>query len=331
MKKIYALLILLSVSLKPSAQFLYAPIDTFYTEEGTMLIYPDRTWHYLEDLQFNGVMNHWLHAYVTGDTTYNYKAAWKNDVTITCNSNNVAMMRDTIWMCVIDSAHHDFCIPFDGRITSGFGYRHGRNHNGVDLDLEEGDTIRAAFDGKVRYSMYHENGFGNLVIIRHYNGLETYYGHASKLLVGPNQEVKAGDPIALGGNTGHSYGAHLHFEIRFYDVPIDPELVFNFAQKEINDNLFVHRGVFVEGGYRSTAKVGLPDKGMPGANSNTGGSTSDNSGSSTNTTAKTHKVRSGDTLGKIAIQYGTTVSKLCSLNGIKSTDIIHIGQVLKVR
>jgi murein DD-endopeptidase MepM/ murein hydrolase activator NlpD len=213
-------------------------------------------------------------------------------------------------------------------MTSGFGYRHGRNHNGVDLDLEEGDTIRAAFDGKIRYAQYHENGFGNLVIIRHYNGLETYYGHASKLLVGPNQDVKAGDPIALGGNTGHSYGAHLHFEVRFYDVPIDPELIFDFEHKVIDENLLVHRGIFVEGGYRSTAQVNDGQGTVGTTTPNTGGGTSN---STTSSSAKTHKVRSGDTLGKIAEQYHTTVSKLCSLNGIKSTDIIHIGQVLKVK
>src|SRR5690606_32229406 len=207
-----------------------------------------------------------------------------------------ANMRDTIWMCVIDSVHNDYCIPFDGRMTSGFGYRKGRNHNGVDIDLETGDTIRAAFDGKIRYSMYHQNGFGNLVIIRHYNGLETYYGHCSKLLVAPNQEVKAGDPIALGGNTGHSYGDHLHFEVRFYDVPIDPELIFDFKQKEVNDNLLVHSGVFVNGGYKSTANLSA-------RNTTT-------SESSANTTSKTHRVRSGDTLSKIAVQYGTSVSRL---------------------
>ena len=327
MKKFLLILAFLGATIKSNAQFLYEPIDTFYTEAGTMLIYPDRTWAYLEDMYFDGVLNHWLHDYITNDTTVNFKASWKNDMTITCNSNNVGTLSDTIWMCVIDSAHHDYCIPFDGRMTSGFGYRHGRNHNGVDLDLEEGDTIRAAFDGKVRYAMYHQNGFGNLVIIRHYNGLETYYGHASKLLVGPNQEVKAGDPIALGGNTGHSFGSHLHFEVRFYDVPIDPQLIFDFQNKDVNDNLLVHRGVFVDGGYRSSAKVNAD--GTTNPPSIGGGSTTSSSG--TSTSSKTHKVRSGDTLGKIAIQHGTTVSKLCQLNNMKSTDIIHIGQVLKVR
>jgi len=326
MKRLFVLAFTLISFTRLDAQKLYAPIDTFYTDHGTVLLYPDRSWVYLEDLYFDGIMNTSLHEYINNDTSYGYLQKWKTDVTITCNQNNVGAMRDTIWMCVLDSAHNDFCIPFDGRMTSGFGYRHGRNHNGVDLDLEEGDTIRAAFDGKVRYSQYHENGFGNLIIIRHYNGLETYYAHCSKVLVGANQEIKAGEPIGLGGNTGHSYGAHLHFEIRFYDVPIDPELIFNFKYKDVNDNLLVHKGVFVDGGYRSTARL---DDGtaIVGTGGTTTGGSSTTSGSST---AKTHKVRSGDTLGAIAEKYGTTVSKLCSLNGIKPTAILHIGQVLKV-
>jgi hypothetical protein len=326
MKKLIALTFLFISVSSLKAQQLYEPIDTFFTEHGTVLLYPDRSWVYLEDIYFDGIMNSSLHDFIQQDSGYHYKNYWKNDVTITCNQNNVGAMNDTIWMCVLDSTHSNFCIPFDGRITSGFGYRHGRNHNGVDIDLEEGDTVRAAFDGKVRYARYHENGFGNLIIIRHYNGLETYYAHCSKLLVAPNQEIKAGDVIGLGGNTGHSYGAHLHFEIRFYDVPIDPELVFNFQHKDVNDNLLVHRGVFVEGGYRSSASVTAP----PGTVGTGGGSTTSSS-SGTNTTSKTHKVRSGDTLGGIAEKYGTTVSQLCKLNGIKATDIIHIGQVLKVR
>ncbi|MBK9190912.1 MAG: LysM peptidoglycan-binding domain-containing protein [Crocinitomicaceae bacterium] len=261
------------------AQKLYDPIDTFFTDHGTILIYPDRSWTYMEDMFFDGIMNTSLHDFIQNDTSYGYRQHWKNDIVITCTQNNIGIMKDTIWMCVLDSAHQDFCIPFDGRMTSGFGYRHGREINGVDIDLEEGDTI-----------------------------------------------VKAGDPIGLGGNTGHSYGAHLHFEVRFYDVPIDPELIFNFKHKEVHDNLLVHKGVFVDGGYRSTARVD-DAPGTPG----TGGSNTVGSSGGSNSSAKTHKVRSGDTLSKIAVQYGTTVTKLCQLNGMKATDIIHIGQVIKVR
>ena len=326
MKKCLFLFVLIVGLSETQAQKLYDPIDTFFTDHGTVLIYPDRSWTYMEDMFFDGIMNTSLHDFIQNDTSYGYRQHWKNDVVVTCTQNNVGIMKDTIWMCVLDSAHQDYCIPFDGRITSGFGYRHGRNHNGVDIDLEEGDTILAAFDGKVRYSRYHENGFGNLIVIRHYNGLETYYAHCSKVLVGANQEVKAGDPIGLGGNTGHSYGALLHFEVRFYVVPIDPELIFNFKYGAVHDNLLVHKGVFVDGGYRSTARID-DAPGTPG----TGGSNTGGSSGGSNSSSKTHKVRSGDTLSKIAVQYGTTVTKLCQLNGIKATDIIHIGQVLKVR
>jgi murein DD-endopeptidase MepM/ murein hydrolase activator NlpD len=187
----------------------------------------------------------------------------------------------------------------------------------VDIDLETGDTIYAAFDGKIRYAQYHDNGFGNLVVIRHYNGLETYYAHCSKLLVAPNQDVKAGDPIGLGGNTGHSTGSHLHFEVRFYDNPIDPELIFDFKEKVVQDNLFVHSGVFQP---NSSSSV-----------HHSGSSSSSSSSSSVDRDARTYKVRSGDSLWIIANRYGTTVSNLCKLNGLRETDVLQIGQVIRLK
>ncbi|MCG8575084.1 MAG: peptidoglycan DD-metalloendopeptidase family protein [Flavobacteriales bacterium] len=284
------------------------PIDTVETANGTMLIYPNRTWAFLGEDEFDGVMNDAIHEMVSSDSTYGFKTKWDHNSTITCTTNEVNEIEDTLWLCVLDTAHMGFAIPFKGRMTSKYGYRRGRNHNGVDIDLETGDTIYAAFDGKVRYSQFHHKGFGNLIIIRHYNGLETYYGHASKLLAAPNQEVKAGDPIALGGNTGRSTGSHLHFEVRFYDNPINPELIFDFKQEDVKDNLLVHRGIFRPGSSATVYHSGSYDK-----------------------SSSSHKIRSGDTLGKIARMYGTSVSSLCRLNGMKETDILHIGQVLRVR
>ncbi|MGV6861475.1 MAG: peptidoglycan DD-metalloendopeptidase family protein [Putridiphycobacter sp.] len=308
MHKFFFLLIGLFWSVFGMTQSIFDPIDTVQTKNGPIVIYPDRSWEYLEDIGFTGVLNPELHDQISTDSNYLYKSYWKNDVVITCNTNEVGKMKDTLWMCVIDSLHNSYCIPFDGRVTSKFGIRHGRNHNGTDIDLETGDTVYAAFDGKVRYSQLHSGGFGNLVIIRHYNGLETYYAHLSKMFVAPNQYVKAGDPIALGGNTGRSTGSHLHFEVRFYDQPINPELIFDFKQGVIKDeNLLVHSGVF----------------------SNTRTHTS--STSFTQGGKKYHKVKSGDTLGAIARRYGTSVSKLCSLNHIKATSILHIGQTIRVK
>ncbi|MBN4071426.1 peptidoglycan DD-metalloendopeptidase family protein [Crocinitomix catalasitica] len=291
----------------------FEPIDTVETVNGTMYIFSNRTWAYADDADFDGIMNDAIHEMVCTDTVHKYRSKWDHDLTITCTTNDVNELTDTLWLCVLDSLHGNFRIPFEGRMTSKYGYRHGRNHNGVDIDLETGDTMFAAFDGKIRYSQFHDRGFGNLIIIRHFNGLETYYGHCSRLLVAPNQAVKAGDPIALGGNTGHSTGSHLHFEVRFYDNPINPEIIFDFKNKTVKDNLLVHSGIFRPG---KTASVYTSN-----------GSTS----GSVNKSASTHKVRSGDTLGKIAGLYGSSVSKLCRLNSIADTDILHIGQLLRVK
>lgn len=310
--RISAVLLLLS-GVQGFAQQPYEPIDTVETDLGTLLIYPNRYWEYIEERDFDGVLCPEVHDLVSTDTNYLYKAPWRCDVTITTTTNEVSEMVDTLWLCTVDTVHTGYCVPFKGRITSRYGIRHGRNHNGIDIDLETGDTIYAAFDGKIRYSQYHERGFGNLIIIRHYNGLETYYGHCSKLFVSANQDIKAGDPIGLGGNTGRSTGSHLHFEIRFYDNPINPELVFDFENQTLAEqNLLLFAGIF---DHSSSKKK----------------SSSSSKSYSVDKNSKVHKVRSGDTLGKIAGMYGTSVTKLCKLNGMESTDIIHIGQSIKVQ
>lgn len=262
---------------------------------------------------FDGILNEHVHHLLIEDSTLEFKSYWKNDVTITYNENPVNLLKDTLWLCVLDSIHDVASIPVKNvTVTSHFGIRYGRNHNGTDLDLETGDTVYAAFDGVIRYGKYHPNGFGNLIIARHYNGFETYYAHLSKLLIKPNQFVKAGEPIGLGGNTGRSSGSHLHFEIRFYDQPIDPELVFDFGKGDIkSSNFFVHSAVF--------------EHSKP---SNSGTSTG---GTSNSSNRKYHKVRSGDTLSVIAKRNRTTVSKLCKLNRIKSTSTLHIGQTIRLR
>lgn len=295
------------------------PIDTLETPEGKMFIYANRTWEYEHDRDFDGVLCPGIDEAVASDSTMQFEQYWKTDVTITCTTNEVENMGDTLWLCTIDTVHTGYAIPFNGRVTSRFGYRKGRNHNGIDIDLETGDTIVSAFDGKVRYAQRHEKGFGNLVIVRHYNGLETYYAHCEKLLVAPNQEVKAGEPIALGGNTGRSTGDHLHFEVRFYDNPINPEHLFNFEDQYVDDNLLVHKGIFRPGSSKHYSSS---------SGHNTGGGSSTYS---VDKDSRTHKVRSGDTLYGIALKYGTTTSKLLHLNGMKETDILQIGQIIRVK
>ena len=205
----------------------------------------------------------------------------------------------------------DFCMPCPKAnvVTSNYGYRRrfGRAHKGVDLRAAVGDTVRAAFDGKVRLTKYERRGYGYYVIVRHENGLETVYGHLSRFLVKPNDYVKAGDPIALSGNTGRSTGPHLHFETRFMGYAINPNAIFDFK------NMTTHTDTFTFN--KRTYKYGrnyAPS-------------------SYTASAKKYYKIRRGDTLSKIASRFGTTVSRLCSLNGISRNATIRAGRSLRVR
>ena len=133
-----------------------------------------------------------------------------------------------------------FAMPTPSRkLNSPFGQRWGRLHAGLDIKVYVGDTICAAFDGKVRIVDYNANGYGNYVVIRHPNGLETLYGHMSKHLVKADQIVRAGEPIGLGGNTGRSFGSHLHFETRICGVPVNPALMFDFPHQDVTGDFFV--------------------------------------------------------------------------------------------
>ncbi|WP_394366610.1 M23 family metallopeptidase [Pseudoprevotella muciniphila] len=146
-----------------------------------------------------------------------------------------------------DSFHIDmtgFHMPTPSRkVTSNFGYRpkFKRYHKGLDIKVNTGDTIYAAFDGVARVVRYDANGYGNYVVLRHENGLETIYGHMSKHLCKTDDVVKAGDPIGLGGNTGRSFGSHLHFETRFLGEAIDPALLFDFPNQTNVVDDFVYK------------------------------------------------------------------------------------------
>lgn len=294
-------------------------IDTLKTPQGTMLIYANRTWEYLEDRDFDGIMNDYLQAQIEADTNLSFSQSWDNDVCYTSGHNDMSKLSDTLWLCLVDEVHDKFIIPAPGIVTSRYAFRSGRYHNGIDIDLETGDTVRAAFSGKVRYAKYNDGGFGNLVVIRHYNGLETFYAHLSKHLVAPDQWVNAGDPIGLGGNTGHSFGSHLHFEVRFYDVPMNPEQVIDFSKKQLkDDNLLVHRSLFRPG----AKPTDIEEHGESIASVQKRTSTAGR---------KYYSVRSGDTLSQIAVRNNTTVSRLCSLNGIRPSKMLQIGQRIRVR
>ena len=176
-----------------------------------------------------------------------YVEGWDSQA-VNCYTN--AVVPDTK---VIDVSN--FCMPTMGYVTSPYGYRRRfrRMHKGIDLKVQIGDTIRAAFDGKVRLTRNQgrRKGYGLYVIVRHSNGLETVYGHLSKFLVSPDQYVKAGDPIALGGNTGRSTGPHLHFETRYMGYAINPAAIFDFENKTTHTDEFTfNKSSYKAGSYR---------------------------------------------------------------------------------
>jgi hypothetical protein len=295
-------------------------VDTINTKNGTIVMFQDRTWQYLDDLEFDGILNQHLHGIISSITGLDYIQTWDNDVCYTSDrQNDLSKLNDTLWLCLLNDDDNDFKMPFDGVVTSRYGYRSGRYHNGIDIDLETGDTVNSAWSGKVRYAKYNEGGFGNLVIVRHNNGLETFYAHLSKLLVVPNQNIKAGDMLGLGGNTGHSRGSHLHFEVRFYDAPINPEEVIDFTNNRCKDeNLFVHKAIFRPG----AKPTDLEEHGESiEASRNVVQSQA----------RKYHKVKRGDTLSRIASTNHTTVAKLCRLNGLRYNSKIQIGRTIRVR
>lgn len=206
--------------------------------------------------------------------------------------------------CAINCSSFVYPIDTIARVTSKYGPRRRRMHRGIDLKVQKGDTIRAAFDGKVRIRNYERRGYGYYLVIRHPNGLETIYGHLSKQLVHVNDIVHAGDPIGLGGNTGRSTGSHLHFETRFLGQAINPAEIIDFENGVPVHDTFVFRNVKING-RKSNIYTSSGDQ------------------------LVYHRVKSGDTLGKIARIYGTSVSELCRLNGIKPTTVLRIGQSIR--
>lgn len=233
----------------------------------------------------------------------------------------------------IDLRH--FCMPITNRVvTSNYGYRprFRRQHKGLDIDANRGDTIRSAFDGKVRIVEFQRGGYGNVVVIRHTNGLETVYGHLSKQLAKKGDIVKAGDAIGLAGNTGRSHGTHLHFETRLLGEYIDPAKLFDFEHQDVTGDFYVFKG---RG--RGTL-IGKHDNNVEGTDvaqeedvtynsSELNKQAARNARAAQNT--RFHKVRSGETLSSIARKHGTTVAKLCRANGISTKTKLRVGQILK--
>lgn len=262
-------------------------IDTVETDSGAVLLYRNHTWEYLENepvmlSQEDDSTGLFSHSWIN-DQVFAYMGATKRD-----------LIKDTILSLI--TTVRTFHLPITGRIYRGFSYA----HKGMDLSLKKGDTVRAAFDGVVRYAKYNRGGFGNLVILRHYNGLETYYAHLSKLKVMTNQVIKANEVIGLGGSTGRSRAPHLHFEVRFKDVPLDPQRMIDFDNNRLISAMFpITKNVFYPSDYDGKAVY--------------------------------YRIRSGDTLARIAKRCHTSVREICAINKIRTNTVLRAGRSLRVK
>ena len=238
---------------------------------------------------------------------------------------------------VINLRH--FCMPTPSRvITSDFGSRWGRQHKGLDIKVYIGDTIRSAFSGKVRIVRYEAKGYGNYIVIRHPNGLETIYGHLSKQLVTENQVVRAGEPIGLGGNTGRSTGSHLHFETRLCGVALNPALFFDFRNQDITGDNYV----FLKDRYESDSQLATQERGKVNGGSYTRDQVYGEVGrynekaeeAATQNAANApervyYKVQNGETLASIAKKVGVSVDAICRLNGFRKDQRVKAGMIIR--
>lgn len=234
-------------------------------------------------------------------TAYEYFSSWDSKK-INIYDFNPKDFKDTVSIRLFDPLFGtDWRLPLDEtRITSEFGFRRYRWHHGTDLKLNVGDPVYSTFDGIVRIRSYDRNGYGYYLVVRHKNGLETLYGHLSKFLVEIGQEVKAGELIAKGGNTGRSTGPHLHYEIRYQGLSINPTEIFDFNEGQIKSQLYSITSSSFDHVIKTQEAI-------------------------------YHRVKSGETLSSIARKYAVRVPTITRLNNISSNAVLRVGQRLRIR
>ncbi len=285
------------------------PIDTLDTanEYIKVVLYADNTWQYYKTPDFQQIAgvfdDHWDE---TRSNPYGLELKDLPD-------------QWSIWL--VDSLDQYHC-PYQAKVyhRGKFGIRRGRRHQGVDIPLKTGDPVYATFTGKVRMSKY-MGAYGNLIVIRHENGIETFYAHLSKRNVEVGDWVNAGDVIGLGGSTGRSTGPHLHFETRYQGFAFDPQWLIDFENGILRHRLFVLKKKYFniysnyEQDFEDEIKNDEEDKAEDAEKA----------------AMKYYTIKSGDTLGRIAINNGTTVNALCKLNGITPKTTLKIGRRIRVR
>ncbi|SIT15121.1 Murein DD-endopeptidase MepM and murein hydrolase activator NlpD, contain LysM domain [Belliella pelovolcani] len=234
-------------------------------------------------------------------TAYEYFSSWDSQK-INIYDFNPKDFKDTVYVKLYDQFFGtNWAMPLEEtRITSEFGFRRYRWHHGTDLKLRTGDPIFSTFDGIVRIRSYDRNGYGYYVVVRHKNGLETLYGHMSKILVEVGQEVKAGDILGLGGSTGRSTGPHLHYEVRYQGLSINPTQLFDFNLGRLRSDIYMITASSFDHVIEAQKSV-------------------------------YHRVRSGENLSVIARRYGVSVAQLTRLNNMTTRSVLRVGQNLRIR
>jgi len=264
------------------------------------------------DSILNAVEDLEIDSLKTTDETL-YKNIW-NYTQIKYPANTFPKKDDTITISLIGPHDNPFVAPVKGQILSKFGPRHRRMHTGTDIRLNSGDTVRCAFDGRVRLAKRF-SGYGNLVLVRHNNGLETIYGHLKAIKVKVNDTIKAGDLIGLGGRTGRATCNHLHFETRLYGEPFDSNKYIDFETFALRSEKVYYRNKQFEID-PDRFNIKLAPEIRPVVASKSG--------------ASKHVIRNGDNLWTIAKRYNTTVKKICVTNNITAQKTLKVGSVLRI-
>jgi murein DD-endopeptidase MepM/ murein hydrolase activator NlpD len=316
------------------------PLDTLSTEdpETRIVLYTNNTWDYHRPTM------------ALYDELPVYAEHWDTSRIFSYRSVELTDLPERIDLCLINSAE-EYHAPITGAVRSPFGIRRRRNHNGIDIPLRTGDPIYATFEGKVRYAKYNTGGYGNLVIVRHKNGLETWYAHLSRPNVTENQYVKAGQVIGYGGNTGRSTGPHLHYEVRYYDQVFDPQFLIAFPDGGLKTEVFALERSYFNIHSRASEELieDEVDDAMWDAELQLLAEMGDTTASRqllANAVAREqeaerkrqeaaravyHTVAQGDILGTIARRYGVSIDQICRLNSISRTTTLRLGRQLRIK
>ncbi|MDE5944696.1 MAG: peptidoglycan DD-metalloendopeptidase family protein [Rikenella sp.] len=303
------------------------PMDTIATADPKtkVIIYSNNTWEY-----YHPALDRQL-----GELAV-YRSNWDTTSVFSYRNIELSDLPAVLELKMVDSLGQ-FCSPVRGKVLSKYGPRKRRSHNGVDVPMKTGEPVQAAFDGKVRYAKYNTGGFGYLVIIRHPNGLETWHAHLSKLNVKVDEYVKTGQVIGYVGATGRAYGPHLHFETRYCDQSFDPEFLFDFERGMLRYQTFALERSYFNIHSRASELLEEDDRDDQEI-ANTLLAAADDSTVIRAAQPKPvssgpvyHIVKQGDILGRIAPRYGTTITRICQLNGIDRNSTLRLGQRLRVK